>query len=169
MNEKDIDVEGVKHIHFIGIGGIGISAIARMALLEGKKVTGSDCAHSEVIEELEKLGATVSIGHSAQNIQEDVDLVIYTIAVGADNPELVVARTKAIPTITYPQMLSIVSRSKKTIAVSGTHGKTTTTAMIAQMFIDAKKDQTVIVGSIMKDYKSNLIAGKSEYLIVSAW
>jgi UDP-N-acetylmuramate--alanine ligase len=157
-----------KHIHFIGIGGIGISAIARMALLLGKKVTGSDASFSEVTDELVKLGATVHLGHDASHLPDEADLVVYTIAVNADNPELVKARERGVETKTYPEMLTLISALKETIAVSGTHGKTTTTAMIAKVLMDAALDPTVIVGSLLKDVKSNFIAGKGKHFIVEA-
>ncbi|MBA3551197.1 UDP-N-acetylmuramate--L-alanine ligase, partial [Patescibacteria group bacterium] len=162
------DFSKIKHVHFIGIGGIGISAIARMLQLQGKKVTGSDRDESEVTVELEKIGISVTIGQSEKNIHPKTDLIIYTIAITDDNPELIKARSLGIECITYPQALGIISKDKFTIAVAGTHGKTTTTAMIAKMLIDAKMDPTVIVGSFLKDQQSNFIAGKSKYLVVEA-
>src|SRR4051794_21033198 len=123
----EIDFTQYNRIHFIGIGGIGISAIARMMMLQGKIVSGSDRDESEVTHELEKLGAHILIGHKIENVHPDTELVIYSIAVPEANPELVAAREWAIPAITYPEALGIISRGKYTIAVSGTHGKTTTT------------------------------------------
>lgn len=160
-------------IHFIGIGGIGISAIARMLLLEGKKVSGSDRDETKVTEELRRAGATVSIGHDAKNLPADCDLVVYTVAISEDNPELVEAKKRGLALLTYPQTLNIFSKEKYTIAVSGTHGKTTTTAMIAKVLIDAGLDPTVIVGSLLKNdadgkTESNFIMGKSKYLVVEA-
>ncbi len=170
-----------KKVHFIGIGGIGISAIARMLSLEGKSVTGSDRSESEVTQELEKIGIKVFIGQKAGNISAGTDLVIYTIAILDDNEELAKARELGIVCITYPQALGIVSKHKYTIAVSGAHGKTTTTAMIAKMLIDAGKDPTVVVGSMLKknlppapslkkegEQLTNFIAGKSKYLVAEA-
>ena len=157
-----------KNIHFIGIGGIGISAIARMFLLEGKKVSGSDMSDSKAVKELEKFGAKIHIGHSAENIPKDTDLVIYTIAIDKNNPELKEAIKRNIKILTYPESLKEVSKNKYTIAVSGTHGKTTTTAMIAKIMIDAGLDPTVIVGSFLKGHESNFIAGKSKYFVVEA-
>ena len=157
-----------KNIHFIGIGGIGISAIARMFLLEGKKVSGSDMSDSKAVKELEKFGAKIHIGHSAENIPEHTDLVIYTIAIDKNNPELKEVIKRNIKILTYPESLKEVSKDKYTIAVSGTHGKTTTTAMIAKIMIDAGLDPTVIVGSFLKGHESNFIAGKSKYFVVEA-
>jgi UDP-N-acetylmuramate--alanine ligase len=162
------DFSKLKKVHFIGIGGIGISAIARMLHLEGKKVTGSDRDQSEVTHELEKLGIKITIGQDARNIATKTDLVIYTVAIPADNPELVKAHELGIECITYPQALGIISAQKYTIAVSGAHGKTTTTAMLAKVLMDAKFDPTVVVGSFLKDAKSNFVAGKGEYLVAEA-
>lgn len=160
--------DGVKNVHFIGIGGIGISAVAKMFLLEGKKVSGSDMSDSEIISELSKAGAKVSIGHDAKNLPKETDLVIYTIAITEENPEFIEAKKGGLQMITYPQALHEISKNKYTIAISGTHGKTTTTAMIAKIMIDAGLDPTVIVGSLLKDIKSNFVAGKSKYLVVEA-
>jgi UDP-N-acetylmuramate--alanine ligase len=161
-------LQKAKHVHFIGIGGIGISAVARMMLHDGKIVSGSDRDESEITRELAHQGAKIFIGQKAENIQPGTDLVIYTIAIPDDNPELAAARAAGIFCMTYPQSLHEISKDKYTIAVSGTHGKTTTTAMIAKMLIDAKLDPTVIVGSLLKDVKSNFVAGKSQYFVVEA-
>jgi len=161
-------LEKAKKIHFIGIGGIGMSAIAKMFLLEGKSVSGSDTSDSEIISELKKSGAEIFIGHDEKNISKDIDLVIYTIAIAGDNSEFVEAKKRKLNTITYPEALHEISKDKYTIAISGTHGKTTTTAMIAKILMDAGLDPTVIVGSILKDAKSNFVAGKSKYLVVEA-
>lgn len=184
-------------IHFIGIGGIGISAIARMMLLEGKTVSGSDRDKSRVTDELEKAGAVITIGQKAENIPAGCDLVVYTVAIPVDNPEIVEAKRRGIKMLTYPETLNIISKEKYTIAVSGTHGKTTVTAMIAKIMIDVGLDPTVIVGSLLnspghtpaesfssfngvpnhsenallgceKNYESNFVMGKSKYLVVEA-
>lgn len=162
-----MDLKDIKKVHFIGIGGIGMSAIARMLLLEGKKVSGSDRASSIVTEELEKLGAQIFYEQKAENIATNVDLVIYTIAITEDNLELKKARELDIVCKTYPEMLGLISADKYTIAIAGTHGKTTTTAMVAEMMIEAGLDPTVIVGSLLKS-GTNFIAGKSKYLVVEA-
>jgi UDP-N-acetylmuramate--alanine ligase len=154
------------HIYFIGIGGIGISSIARMLLLEGKKVSGSDRDASKVTEELEKAGASIVIGQKKENVPVDCDLIIYTVAIGQDNPEFVEAKRLGTKMLTYPETLNIISKEKYTIAVSGTHGKTTTTAMVAKVMIDNGLEPTVIVGSLIGN--SNFIMGKSKYLVVEA-
>jgi len=177
-----MDFSKYKIVHFIGIGGIGISAIARMFLLEGKKVSGSDLAESVVTEELGKQGALVFLNQRAENIPADCDLVIYTIAITPDNPEFVEAKKRGFPMLSYPEALGIISKEKYTIAVSGTHGKTTTTGMIAKIMMDAGLDPTVIIGSFLLDgreepktsktdvrsRRTNFIAGTSKYLVVEA-
>ncbi len=176
---SDTSFEKFKKVYFIGIGGIGMSAIARMFLLEGKEVFGSDLSASEVTDELQKLGAQINIGEpkpvNGENfLPEGIDLVIYTVAIPETQPQLREARSRTesdgsnVPVFTYPEALGILSKNKFTIAVAGTHGKTTTTAMVAKILIDAGLDPTVIVGSFLKDQKSNFVAGKSKYFIVEA-
>ncbi len=138
-----------KTVHFIGIGGIGTSAIARMFLLEGKSVSGSDMAESEVTQALRKFGAVIAIGEDAKNVSDNCDLVIYTIAILKDHLELVEAKKRGIPVLSYPEALGIISKDKYTIAITGTHGKTTTTAMVAKILTDAGLDPTVIIGSFL--------------------
>lgn len=172
MIDRDI-LSKAHSIHVIGIGGIGISAVARMLLLQGKKVSGSDRGESEVTTELVKVGATISIGQKADNIPADCDLVIYTVAIPHDNPELMEATKRGVAMLTYPQTLQIISAQKYTIAVSGTHGKTTTTAMIASIMIEAGLEPTVLVGSLMTNPKKhtervNFLSGTSEYFVVEA-
>jgi UDP-N-acetylmuramate--alanine ligase len=171
-----MDVFAVERAHFIGIGGIGISAIARMLIARGVSVSGSDQADGKVVTELKKLGATIYIGHAAENIPEDVELVIYTIAIPKDNPELVRASemsSSGVHVMTYPEALGAFSSGMYTVAVAGTHGKTTTTGMIASMLMHAKKDPTVIIGSFLKvpgthNEFSNFIAGNGNILVVES-
>jgi UDP-N-acetylmuramate--alanine ligase len=165
----NLDLSKIKKVFFIGIGGIGISAIARMMYLEGKDVSGSDMTDGELTHELRELGIKIVIGQGFELIPTDVDLVVYTIAISHYDPELFERiKNSNILYKSYPEMLGIVTDSKYTIAVAGTHGKTTTTAMIAKILIDAKMDPTVIVGSLLKDYKSNLVVGESKYFVVEA-
>jgi UDP-N-acetylmuramate--alanine ligase len=166
----ELDLSKIKNVHFIGIGGIGISAVARMMLHDGKNVTGQDMQDGEVVRELQKIGANITIGQSYENIPKDTDLIVYTIAIDNYDPELAkkIKNRTDIPVKSYPQMLDIISRDKYTIAVSGTHGKTTTTAMIAQILCDSRNDPTVIVGSLLIGSHSNFIAGQSKYLVVEA-
>ena len=167
MTIKNFD--NFKNIHFIGIGGIGISAIARLLLLEGKTVTGSDISLSEVTEELTKAGAVIRQGQSLTDIPKDADLIIFTAAIEVADQDLYQKIKKLpIPSLSYSEALGIVSSAKKTIAVSGTHGKTTTTAMVAKVLTEAKIDPSVIVGSMLLESKSNYRAGLGEYLVVEA-
>jgi UDP-N-acetylmuramate--alanine ligase len=158
-----------KKVFFVGIGGIGISAIARMFLLEGKAIYGSDMASSEITDSLIGAGAHISIGQGFDLIPADIELIVYTTAIKHYDPKFMAQIfASGIPAKSYPEMLHLVTAGKYTIAVAGTHGKTTTTAMIAKILIDAQKDPSVIVGSLLKEYKSNLIVGKSEYFVVEA-
>ena len=130
---RDLNLSKIKKVFFVGIGGIGISAIARMMLLEGKGVFGSDIGESEITSELEKLGAKIWKGQEMELIPKDVDLIGYTIAVKKYDKEFFKKlESGGVPILSYPEMLGVVTKDKYTIAVSGTHGKTTTTAMIAE-------------------------------------
>jgi len=166
----NLDLSKIKNVHFVGIGGIGISAIARMMLSDGKIVTGQDMQEGQVVDSLRKLGANITIGQSYENIPSDADLMVYTTAIITYDPEFFskIKKQKKIPFKSYPEMLGLVTNDKYTIAVSGTHGKTTTTAMIAKVLIDTLKDPSVIVGSLLKETNSNLVIGKSDLFIVEA-
>ncbi|MBP9687313.1 UDP-N-acetylmuramate--L-alanine ligase [Candidatus Woesebacteria bacterium] len=164
----NLNLNTINSVHFIGIGGIGVSAIAHLMQLNGKRVSGSDMADSPVIERLRNKGIKISIGHNAYNITKETDLVIYSIAVKDTNPEIIEAKEKSITLLSYPQALSSLSKNLQTIAISGTHGKTTTTAMLANVLMAAQFNPTVIVGSFMKNYDSNLLVSKSDYFLVEA-
>jgi len=157
-----------KKYHFVGIGGIGISAIARMLFLKGKEVTGSDNDESEITEDLRKIGIKVFIGQKAENLEKDTEVVIYSVAIKEDNPEIFEAKKRGLVCLSNPQTLGELSKEMFTIAISGTHGKTTTTAMIGHILKKANLDPTVIVGSKILGENSNFLAGKSKYLVVEA-
>jgi UDP-N-acetylmuramate--alanine ligase len=157
-----------KHVHCVGIGGIGLSAIARYCHANGARVTGSDGGASRVTDGLEKEGIIVHIGHNASYVEDETTLVIYSIAVKDSNPELTAARSRGVPCMTYPEALGLLTQEYTTIAVCGTHGKTTTTAMIASMMKACGKNPTVIVGSLLSDGGTNFIQGDSEYLVIEA-
>lgn len=165
MNEQFL--KDIHAAHFIGIGGIGVSAVARMMLGRGVSVTGSDRAPSLVTEKLEADGARIFFGHDAKHLAPEVDLVVYSPAIPDDNPELVAAYERGIQVLSYPEALGMISRGMRTVAVSGTHGKTTTTAMIAEVLVGAKLSPTVIVGSLLKS-GSNFVAGTSDIFVVEA-
>ena len=168
----DIDLKTIKNVHFVGIGGIGISAIARMFLLEGKNVTGQDMQDSGIVHELQKSGAKIIIGQSYENIPSDTELIVYTIAIETYDTKLFeYIKNGNIKSCSYPEMLGIVTKQKYTIAISGTHGKTTTTGMIAEILLGNQKDPTVIIGSLLIDKdgnKTNFIAGDSSLFVVEA-
>ncbi len=158
-----------KHIHFLGIGGIGVSALAYWFKHEGRNVSGQDTSSSPVTDELKAHGIAVTIGQKIFSIPKDADAVIYSVAISEFKPEFIEeVRRKGIPVFSYPEALGLLSKDKHTIAIAGTHGKTTTTAMVAKIFIDAGLKPTVIVGSLFKGSKKNFIAGTSDYLIVEA-
>ncbi len=157
--------EKYKKIHFIGIGGIGVSALAKWALHDGVAVSGSDAAQSEITDELAKMGARIFIGHKKENVPPDADLIIYSDAAPKSNPE----RKNKILQKSYFEALGDITKRKKTLAISGTNGKSTTTAMIGKILIDAGLDPTVVVGSKIKDFKNgNLHIGKGEFFEVEA-
>ena len=148
--KMEIDLKKIKKVFFVGIGGIGISAIARLMLLEGKSVFGSDLSESVIIRDLSKSGAKIKLGQGIELIPKDIDLLIYSTAIEKyDGVFLKKIGKLGIPIFSYPQMLGLVTKGKHTIAVSGTHGKTTTSAMIAKILIEAKLDPSVIVGSLL--------------------
>ncbi|MBU6390428.1 UDP-N-acetylmuramate--L-alanine ligase [Patescibacteria group bacterium] len=164
---REVNLSEIKQAHFFGVGGIGLSAIARMFIAEGKRVSGSDVAGSALIDDLRKLGVAFTAGQDVSDIPTGTDLVVYSTAIEVADPAFhKKLRTSAIPAISYAEALSLVSKDKFTIAVSGTHGKTTTTAMTAKILMDAGMDPTVIIGSLLKETNSNFVAGKSRYLVV---
>ena len=158
----------VRHIHMIGIGGSGMSGIAEVLLNQGYAVSGSDVAMGQVTKRLMKLGATVFIGHGPDNVAEDVDVVVKSTAIPDSNPELETARERGIPVIPRAEMLAELMRLKSGIAVAGTHGKTTTTSLMAEVFAAAGLDPTVIIGGRLNAYGSNAYLGEGEYLIAEA-
>ncbi len=161
-------MEKSKRIHFVGIAGVGMSALAQMLFREGAQVTGSDNARFPTLDAVEKLGIPITIGYNAQNIPNDADLVVYTDAAHSENVERIEAVRRGIPQYSYFEMLGEVSRGKKTIAVAGTHGKTTTTGMLAKILKDAGASPTAVVGSIVKDFGSNYLSGTSNLFVVEA-
>ena len=157
----------IRRIHFVGIGGIGMSGIAEVMLDMGYQVSGSDLRLSGVTQRLASLGAMVVEGHSKGNVGE-VDVVVISSAVKEDNPEVLAARERKIPLIRRAEMLAELMRMKYGIAISGTHGKTTTTSMIGLVLSRAGFDPTIIVGGIVKSIGSNAQVGQGEYLVAEA-
>lgn len=156
-------------IHFIGVGGIGISALAQYFLSKGHEVSGSDLASSEITEKLKKLGAKIFIGkNNAKNLVKDVDLVIFSPAVQPDNPELKQSLRFKAKALSYPQALGELTRQHFTVAVSGTHGKSTTTAMLALILIKAGLNPTVILGTKLKEFGDSNFRPGGEILLIEA-
>jgi len=157
----------IKKLHFVGIGGTGMCGIAEVLFNLGYTVTGSDLKRTEVTEYLQKLGINISYQHQEKNI-EGADVVVYSSAVSKDNPELVAALARKIPAISRAEMLAELMRMKFSVAVAGTHGKTTTTSMIGHILSAAGLDPTVIVGGRVLGVGTNAYVGKGEYMVVEA-
>lgn len=153
--------------HFIGIGGIGMSGLAELLHNMGATISGSDSSENEQVMKLKKMGITVHKGHNEENVG-DVDTVVYSSAIPSTNPELIEAKSRKIPIISRAEVLGEVMRLKRSIAVAGSHGKTTTTSMTACVFINAQVDPTVVVGGRLDLIKSNAFLGKGEWLIAEA-
>jgi len=163
-----VELNKLKKIHFIGIGGIGLSAVARLMKEKGKEVSGSDLSPSLITDSLKKTGVKICIGQTEKNVTENIDLIIHTTAIPENNPELRRAEELGIKTVTYPEALGLVFNDKFGIAVCGTHGKSTVSAMAGILLDDAKLDPSVIVGSIVPRYDNNLRIGKSKYFVAEA-
>ena len=163
-----VNLSDCRQIHCIGIGGIGLSAIAEILIARGYKVTGSDMRESDITEKLIADGANIFLGHREKNV-EGADLVVYSAAVGNDNPELARAKELNIPTATRAEVLGLLmSEYEDSIAISGTHGKTTTTSMVSLILKDAKKDPTILVGGNLSEIGGNVKVGDSRYFVTEA-
>jgi UDP-N-acetylmuramate--alanine ligase len=157
----------VKQLHFIGIGGSGMSGIAEVLLSLGYQVSGSDLSESASVKRLRTLGANIIIGHAAGNIA-GADVVVISSAVKADNPEVVAAKTTRIPVVARAMMLAELMRFKQGIAIAGTHGKTTTTSLISHVLDCAGLDPTCVIGGRLNSIGTNARLGKGEYLVAEA-
>lgn len=158
-----------QNIFISGIGGIGVSGLARILKSQGKEITGSDIEPSEITSDLEKLGIKIVLGHHQENLNRETDLLIYSSAVPEDNVERRAAAGFKIPQVSYPEALGELSRSyEKVVAVAGTNGKTTTTAMIGRILEEAYEDPTVVVGSKVLSWNSNARIGSTKYLVLEA-
>ncbi len=164
-----VDFSKPVRVHFIAIGGISMSGLAEILLKEGFKVSGSDREASELTDRLSKEGAQIFIGQRSANVTEDIDLVVYSAAIKDDNPEMVKARELSIPILTRAQLLGQIMKNYKTsIAVSGTHGKTTTTSMITSILLAADADPTVSVGGMLQSIGGNIRIGRSGCFLTEA-
>ena len=171
--KEEIQISDIRNIYFIGIGGIGMSALALYLKHHGKNVVGSDTGFASY-ENLVEAGLEVYEHYDSNRINDSYNAIVYTLATPNNNEELIKSKELGLPIYTYAGMLGLVSKDKKTIAISGTHGKTTTTAMVAKVLIDASLSPTVIVGSLLNypfeqsEKKTNFIAGDSDYFVVEA-
>ncbi len=159
--------ESVKHLHFVGIGGIGMSGIAEVLLDLDYTVSGSELAESPIVVRLRSAGATVFIGHHSRNIA-GCNAVVTSSAVSEDNPEVVAAHQQRIPVVPRAEMLGELMRFRKGIAIAGTHGKTTTTSLVASVMASAGLDPTIVVGGVVNSIRSNARLGQGEYLVAEA-
>jgi UDP-N-acetylmuramate--alanine ligase len=165
---SQINLNQITRVHFIGIGGIGMSSLARHFLSEKKVVSGSDRDLTDLTKALVREGIAVKCPQAADNITDDIELIIYTEAMTADHPEMKAAKKLKVPMMNYFDALGLAMNPYYLIAVAGSHGKTTTTAMITDVFEAASKDPTTVVGSLRAATGSNYRAGKSKYAIVEA-
>ncbi len=155
------------HVHFVGIGGIGMSGIAEVLLNLGYTVSGSDLVASDITQRLQRLGAQVAVGHRQENLGQ-ADVVVFSSAVRADNPELAEARRRKIPVIPRAEMLAELMRMKRGVAVAGSHGKTTTTSLLASVLAEAGQDPTMVIGGKLNSLGTNARLGRGELLVAEA-
>ena len=166
-----IDFKNPEHIYFIGIGGISMSGLAQILVEEGFKISGSDSKESAMTRALEDKGIKIFYGQKAENISSmgNINAVVYTAAVRPDNPEFVAAKAAGIPMLTRAELLGqIMKEYELPVAVSGTHGKTTTTSMLSKILLEANTDPTLSIGGIFSDIGGNIRVGKSEYFVTEA-
>jgi len=155
------------HIHFVGIGGIGMSGIAELLLNLGYRVSGSDAVASDITENLKRLGGTIHVGHRPEHI-EGADVVVMSSAIGKDNPELVAARQASIPIIPRAEMLAELMRLKFSVAVAGAHGKTSTTSLVAAVLAAGGFDPTVVIGGRLRSIGKNAVLGQGDFIVAEA-
>lgn len=167
INSKSPEMRRIKRIHFVGIGGAGMGGIAEVLLNEGYEITGSDIGENQVVKRLTSLGATISIGHHQDNIK-GASVIVVSSAINADNPELRKAAELLIPIVRRAEMLAELMRFRHGIAIAGTHGKTTTTSLIASIFAEAGLDPTFVIGGLLNSAGTNARLGSSRYLIAEA-
>lgn len=158
----------VQTVHFIGVGGVGMSGIARVAHDQGMRVSGSDLRRSRYTDQLEEAGITVHIGHAAENVPADADVVVVSTAILENNPELAAARERGIAVWHRAKMLAALGRGLATLAVAGTHGKTTTSSMLATVLDGMGEDPTFLIGGIVRAYGTNARSGKGAHYVVEA-
>ncbi len=164
-----IDFNHPIHVHFIGIGGISMSGLAEILLTKNFRVSGSDSQKSALTDALERKGARIFLGQKAENITTDIDLIVYTSAIHPDNPEYIAMNRLGIPGLSRAQLLGQIMKNYETpVAVSGTHGKTTTTSMISEILLHSDTDPTLSIGGILKSIRGNTRIGNSGYFVTEA-
>ena len=169
MSDSQLDLKSLKHVHFIGIGGVSMSALAMMLKNQNISVSGSDFHVSPTTQYLSEQGIAVAFGHSPENIPAETDLVVYTAAIAGDNPEYLSAKERGIPEISRAKLLGrIMQEYSKSIAVSGTHGKTTVTSMLSHILLAGNTDPTITVGAYLDKLAANYRIGNSEYFLLEA-
>ena len=161
------EMRRVKRIHFVGIGGAGMGGIAEVLLNEGYQISGSDIGENQVVKRLISLGASVVIGHQAANV-ELASVIVVSTAIRSDNPELIAAKKLRIPVVRRAEMLAELMRFRHGIAIAGTHGKTTTTSLIASIFAQGELDPTFVIGGLLNSAGTNARLGSSRYLVAEA-
>ncbi|HCH54876.1 MAG TPA: UDP-N-acetylmuramate--L-alanine ligase, partial [Aeromonas sp.] len=161
------EMRRVRRIHFIGIGGAGMGGIAEVLANEGYQISGSDLSRNAVTERLASLGAHIFVGHSAEHVNQ-ASVVVVSTAIKQDNPELLAARELRIPVVRRAEMLAELMRFRHGVAVAGTHGKTTTTSLVASIYAEADRDPTFVIGGLLNSAGTNARLGSSRYLIAEA-
>lgn len=168
MNLENSILDGKKHIHFIGIGGSGMYPLAQILHAQGYYLTGSDNNPTDTLEKVKEMGIPVFLGQRSENIQ-GADLIVHTAAIMSDNPELIAAKASGVPVLERSELLGVLSTYfKNAICVSGTHGKTTTSAMLTQIMLDADTDPTAVIGGKLKSIDGSGRIGKSEHMVCEA-
>ena len=163
-----INMNKISKVHLIGIGGIGVSAVARLLLAAGKQVSGSDFSDSKVTRDLADKGVEINLGHTKNNLPEDTELVVRSIAINDDNEEIIAATERGIQVVSYPEIIGELTRDKYAICICGTHGKTTTTSLVALALTEGELDPTVVIGSNLEQFEGNAREGKSPYFVLEA-
>jgi len=161
------EMRRVKRIHFVGIGGAGMGGIAEVLLNEGYQISGSDIGSNQVVKRLTALGANIHIGHASEHVA-GASVIVVSTAINQDNPELVAAKAQRIPVVRRAEMLAELMRFRHGIAIAGTHGKTTTTSLIASIFAQGQLDPTFVIGGLLNSAGTNARLGSSRYLVAEA-
>ncbi len=164
-----MNLNNTKRVHFIGIGGISMSGLAEILHKNGYAISGSDATDSDIIKHLKQIGINVFLSHEQKNITNDIELVVYTAAIKEDNPEIIAAKQKNIKIVDRAFLLGVMMQSYKCpICISGTHGKTSTSSMVAEILIAADKNPTVTIGGIVPSINSSFLIGGEQYMVIEA-